>query len=64
MQNHLTELLALITMDLDDDDLEGKKVDAIRRMASVKKGDLILGQYSKYVEQGLCCNESIIPECD
>lgn len=56
MQNHLTELLALVAMDLpenvsESDMIERHKLHLLRRIRPVSKDALLLGQYSKYLEE-------------
>lgn len=56
MQNHLTELLALVAMELpvnvsDFKSIEEYKVQILRQVRPVTRDGLLLGQYSKYLEE-------------
>lgn len=56
MQNHLTELLALVAMDLPDDITDTKNVDKNRvrflsQVDSVRRNSVLIGQYANYVSQ-------------
>lgn len=56
MQNHLTELLALITMDLpvditDQKSLEQKRLELLESVEKVESKNVLLGQYVQYIQQ-------------
>lgn len=56
MQNHLTELLALVAMDLpsnisDSDEIEQLKLHLLKQTRPVGRNSLITGQYLKYMDQ-------------
>ena len=56
MQNHLTELLALVAMELpfnisDDKMIEEYKLNVLQQIKPVTSDALLLGQYSKYIEE-------------
>ncbi|XP_063417210.1 GDH/6PGL endoplasmic bifunctional protein-like [Mytilus trossulus] len=56
MQNHLTELLALITMDLpiditDQKAVEQKRLELLGSVEKVESKKILLGQYSQYIYQ-------------
>ena len=58
MQNHLTELLALVSMDLPHDITNTREVNKmrsglLRQVRSVTRENTVTGQYSKYLEEAL-----------
>ncbi|KAL5007514.1 hypothetical protein ScPMuIL_016320 [Solemya velum] len=63
-QNHLTELLTLIAMDLPvssspPSDLRASKIRLLERIRSVKRESLLIGQYSGYLDEARVEKENI-----
>jgi len=56
LQNHLTELLSLVAMDLpsnisDSVQIESKKLQLLKHILPVSKSSVLTGQYAKYLEE-------------
>ena len=64
MQNHLTELLALVIMDIPSDldnsnGIEEMKLRCLRKMKPVSSRQLLLGQYANYLNEAKAEKENI-----
>ncbi|XP_013399944.1 GDH/6PGL endoplasmic bifunctional protein isoform X1 [Lingula anatina] len=61
LQNHLTELLLLVTMDLpknatNKEEIEQNKIRVLQKFQALSPGDILLGQYQNYgseIQEGL-----------
>ena len=56
-QNHILQILALIAMDrpksLSGNDIRDKKVEALKKIQSPSKEDIVIGQYDRNLEQNV-----------